>query len=56
MKFILGACMACCVGGVVWLLYDMDKQLKAYREALYKQAAEEESTLGLVEDEEEDKE
>lgn len=39
----------CCTGGVGWLLYDMHKQLKMYSQA------HEESTLGLVEDEEEDK-
>lgn len=39
----------CCTGGVGWLLYDMHKQLKMYSQAY------EESTLGLVEDEEEDK-
>ena len=40
----------CCTGGIGWLLYDMDKQIKIYKQA-YK-----ESTLGLVEDEEEDEE
>ncbi len=43
--------LICCTGGVGWLLYDMDKQIKAYREAMKR--AEEESTLGLVEDDEE---
>ena len=53
MKLILGICVAFCFGGVAWLLYDMDKQVQAYKNALYQQAAEEESTLGLVEDDEE---
>jgi hypothetical protein len=39
----------CCSGGVGWLFYDMHKQLKLLEKA------HEESTLGLVEDEEEDK-
>lgn len=40
----------CCTGGVGWLFYDMHKQIKLFEKA------HEESTLGLVEDEEEDKE
>lgn len=40
----------CCTGGVAWLFYDMYKQIKLFEKAY------EESTLGLVEDEEEDKE
>ena len=44
---VLGISMICCTGGTAWLIYDMDKQIKAYREAL------KESTLGLVEDDEE---
>lgn len=46
---VLGTSLVCCTGGVAWLLYDMDKQIKGYA---IKQA-EEESTLGLVEDDEE---
>ena len=38
----------CCTGGVVWLFYDIDKQLKALKRA------HEESTLGLVEEDEEE--
>ena len=48
---VLGASLACCSGGIAWLLYDMDKQIKGYRMAI--KQAEEESTLGLVEDDEE---
>ena len=44
---VLGTSLVCCSGGIAWLLYDMDKQIKAYKKAL------EESTLGLVEDDEE---
>lgn len=46
-SIVLGTCITFCASSVGWLLYDMDKQLKAYKKAL------EESTLGLVEDEEE---
>ena len=42
--------LMCCAGGVAWFLYDIDKQIKEY--SAMKQA-EEESTLGLVEDDEE---
>ena len=44
---IIISILLCCTGGVSWLLYDMRKQLKAYKDAY------DESTLGLVEDEEE---
>lgn len=47
---VIGISLVCCTGGVGWLLYDMDKQIKAYREAI--KQAREESTLGKVEDEE----
>ena len=40
----------CCTGGIGWLLYDMNKQIEIYKQT-YK-----ESTLGLVEEEKEDKE
>ena len=49
-SIVLGACLLCCTGGIGWLLYDMDKQIKAYKEALN---AHKESTLGLVEDDDE---
>jgi hypothetical protein len=39
----------CCAGGVFWLFYDINKQIKLFEKAY------EESTLGLVEDEEEDR-
>lgn len=47
---ILVIASICCTGGIGWLLYDMEKQLKMYKQA-YK-----ESTLGLIEDEEDDEE
>lgn len=40
----------CCTGGIGWLLYDMNKQIKIYKQAY------EESTLGLNEDEKDDEE
>lgn len=40
------ASLALCAGGVAWLFYDINRQLEAVK-------AEEESTLGLVEDDEE---
>lgn len=43
--------LMCCAGGIVWFSYDIDKQIQSYRMAL--KQAEEESTLGLVEDDEE---
>ena len=46
---LIAVCL-CCTGGIGWLFYDMHKQLKLLEKA------HEESTLGLVEDEEEDKE
>ena len=48
---VIGLSLVCCTGGIGWLLYDMDKQIKGYREAI--KQTEEESTLGLVEDDEE---
>lgn len=48
---VIGTSLICCSGGIAWLLYDMDKQIKAYRMAM--KQAEKESTLGLVEDDEE---
>ena len=45
---LIAICL-CCSGGVGWLFYDMHKQIKLFEKA------HEESTLGLVEDEEEDK-
>lgn len=47
---ILVLASICCTGGIGWLLYDMEKQLKAYKQAC------EESTLGLIKDEEDDEE
>lgn len=52
MTFIEGFTMVviclCCTGGIGWLLYDMDKQIKSYKKAY------EESTLGLVEEDDEE--
>lgn len=48
---VIGVSLVCCSGGIAWLLYDMDKQIQGYRMAM--KQAEEESTLGLVEDDEE---
>ena len=48
---IMTSILLCCTGGIGWLLYDMDKQLKTYKDA-YK--AHQESTLGLVEDDDEE--
>jgi hypothetical protein len=45
---IMISILLCCTGGIGWLFYDMKKQLEAYKNAY------EESTLGLVEDEEEE--
>lgn len=47
---LIGVALVCCIGGVAWLLYDLNKQVNAYREAMKQ---DEESTLGLVEDDEE---
>ena len=47
-SIVLGLSLICCTGGTAWLIYDMDKQIKAYREAL------KESTLGLVEEDDEE--
>ncbi len=41
-------CLLCCTGGITWLFYDMHQQLKYYKKI------EEESTLGLVEEDEEE--
>lgn len=40
------AVLVCCAGGIVWLFNDINKQAELMK-------AEEESTLGLVEDDEE---
>lgn len=40
-----------CAGGVLWMLHDLNNQVNAYREVM--KQAEDESTLGLVEDDEE---
>jgi hypothetical protein len=48
---VVGTSLVCCTGGVAWLLYDINKQIKGFR--LTMKQAEEESTLGLVEDDEE---
>lgn len=48
---VVGVSLVCCTGGIAWLLYDIDKQIKGYNLAM--KQAEEESTLGLVEDDEE---
>lgn len=45
---IMISILLCCAGGIGWLFYDMKKQIEAYKNAY------EESTLGLVEDEEEE--
>ena len=47
---IMISILLCCAGGIGWLFYDMKKQIEAYKNAY------EESTLGLVEDEEEEEE
>lgn len=44
---VIGVSLVCCSGGIAWLFYDMNKQLKLLEKA------HEESTLGLVEDDEE---
>lgn len=46
---LIAISLCCCAGGVFWLFYDLNKQLRLIEKAY------EESTLGLVEDEEEDK-
>lgn len=48
---LIGVALICCTGGVAWLLYDMNKQIEYYRMTMKQD--EEESTLGLVEDDEE---
>ena len=48
---VIGVSLVCCSGGIAWLLYDMDKQIEGYRMAM--KQTEKESTLGLVEDDEE---
>ena len=47
---VMAVVCICCTGGIGWLFYDIKKQIEAYSEAYN---AEQESTLGLVEDDEE---
>ena len=45
---VMTSILLCCAGGIWWLFYDIKKQLEAYKDAY------EESTLGLVEEDEEE--
>lgn len=50
-----GIVLVCCAGGLAYMMYDIKKQLEEMERRYYNEKALEESTLGLIEDEDEDK-